>query len=128
MLGNDAHAKDLPALLPQQPVWLQKAPNTSLWHPATVRSTPGKNTSRSYVVSTPDGTKYWRNRVMWQRVIPDEKLAVPPKATSVIVGVPIQVWSPQPSKCNGPKVHTPKALIIIKVFHQIAHQSPPIML
>ena len=29
--GYDAHAKELPQLLPQQPVWLQKAPNTSHW-------------------------------------------------------------------------------------------------
>ena len=62
--GNDAHAKELPQLLPQQPVWPQKAPNTSQWQPATVISTPGESTPRSYVVFTPDGVKYWQNRLM----------------------------------------------------------------
>ena len=39
--GHDALAKELPQLVPQQPVWLQKAPNISLWQLATVISTPG---------------------------------------------------------------------------------------
>ena len=64
--GQDAHAKELPQLLPQQPVWFQKAPNTSHWQPATVISTPGESTPRSYVVSTQDGPKYQQNRLMLQ--------------------------------------------------------------
>ena len=51
--GHDAHDEELPKLLPHQPVWLQKAPNTSQWQPATVISTPGESTLRSYMVSTP---------------------------------------------------------------------------
>ena len=64
--GHDAQTKELPQLLPQQPVWLQKAPNTSHWQPVTVISTPGESTPRSYVVSTQDGAKYWWNRLMLQ--------------------------------------------------------------
>ena len=88
--GHDAHTKELPQLLPQQPVWLQKAHNTSQWQPATVISTPVESTSRSYVVSTPDDAKYWWNRLMlWQWVIPDEELQVPPKATSANISASI---------------------------------------
>ena len=42
--GHNAHAKELLQLLPQQPVWLQKAPNTIQQQPATVismRALPG---------------------------------------------------------------------------------------
>ena len=53
--GYDAHAKELPPLLPQQPGWLQKEPNVSLWQPGTAISTTSENTPRSYVVSTQDG-------------------------------------------------------------------------
>ena len=101
--GHDTYDKELPALLPQNTVWLQKAPNTSLSQPATVKSTHYESTPRAYVVSTPDGIKYQQNRVMlWQRVITDEKLSLPPKATSVNIGAPIQVCSPQLSKCDSP--------------------------
>ena len=81
MLRHDAHAKELQQLLPQQPVWLQKASNTSHWQPATVISTPGESTPRSYVASTQDGAKYQTESVdvAVQRIIPDEKLKVPPK-------------------------------------------------
>ena len=65
--GHDAHAKELPQLLPQQPVWLQKVPNISHWQPATVISTPGESTPSSYVVSTQDGARYWHNRLMLQQ-------------------------------------------------------------
>ena len=44
--------------------------------------------------------------MLWQGVIPDEKLPVPPKATSVNIGAPI-VQAPQLSKGDSPKVHTP---------------------
>ena len=102
--GHDAHAKELPQLLPQQPVWLQKAPNTSHWQPAALISTPGESTPRSYVVSTQDGAKYRHNRlVLWQRVIPDEKLKVPLKASSVNLGAP-RIQAPQLSKSDSPQV------------------------
>ena len=57
--GHDAHAKELPLLPPQQPVWLQKAPIVSLCQHAIMIPTPGDSTPRSYVVSTPDSAKYW---------------------------------------------------------------------
>ena len=42
--------------------------------------------SRSYVASTPNGAKYQWSRLMFgRRVIPEEKLPVPLKATSVIM-------------------------------------------
>ena len=81
---HDAYAKDLPQLLPHQPVWLQKASSVSLWQPAIVTSTPGANTPRSNVVPTPDGAGHQWNWLMLQwRVIPDEELPLPAKATSV---------------------------------------------
>ena len=105
--GHDAHAKELPQLLPQQPVWLQKAPNTSHCQPATVMSTPGENTPRSYVVSTQDGAKYqWNQLMLQQRVIPDEKLKVPPKASSVNIGAP-RIQAPQLHKSDSPQVQIP---------------------
>ena len=106
--GHDAHANELPHLLPQQPVWLQKAPNTSHWQPATVISTPGESTPRSYVMPTQDGAKYWHNRLMlWQRVIPDEKLKVPPKAFSMNLGAP-RIQAPQFSKMIAPGPNPPE--------------------
>ena len=45
--------------------------------------------------------------MLLQRVIPDEKLQVPPKAMSVNLHVPILVWSSQSSKCDSPQVHKP---------------------
>ena len=105
--GHDAHAKELPRLLPQQPIWLQEAPNTSHWQPATVISTPGESTPRSYVVSIKDGAKYWHNRLMLQqRVIPDEELKVPPKASSVNVGAP-RIQAPQLSKSDSLQAQIP---------------------
>ena len=87
---HDAHTKEMPPLFPKQPRWLQKVHNVSLWQPATVISTPGENTPRTYVVSIPDGAKYQQNRLMLQqRVIPDEKLPVPSKASSVSMNAPL---------------------------------------
>ena len=41
-----------------------KTLSVSVWQPATVISTPGENTHRAYVVSTPDGAKQQKNRLM----------------------------------------------------------------
>ena len=74
------------------------------------------------MVSTPDGSKYQQNRViLWHRVIPGEKLPLPPKATNVNIGAPIQVWIPQLSKCDNTQVHPSRELIMIKVAHPKAH-------
>ena len=70
-------------------------------------STPGENTPRSYVVSTQDGAKYqWNQLMLQQRVIPDEKLKVPPKASSVNIGAP-RIQAPQLCKMIVPQVQIP---------------------
>ena len=56
---HDAHAKELPQLLPKQHVWVQNT-STKQWYKAVVKSKA--DTPRSYVVLTPDGDKR-RNRV-----------------------------------------------------------------
>ena len=89
MLGMMPMPRSYHSSYPSNPVWLQKAPNTNHWQPATVVSTPGESTPRSYVMSIQDGAKYWQNRLMvQQRVIPNEKLQVPPNASSVNIGAP----------------------------------------
>ena len=106
--GHDAHAKELQPLLPQQLEWLQKAPNVSLWQPAIVISTPSENTARSYVVSIPDGAKYQQNRLMLQqKVIPHEKLPVPPKPTSVIMNALLIRSELHPNESDSPPVKNP---------------------
>ena len=120
-VGHDAHAKELPPLLPQQPVYLQKASNVSLWQSARVISTTGENTSRSYVISTPDGAKYWQNRLMLQwRVIPDERLPVPPKANSINIDT-LLVLS---SESDSPQAHTPLSTNNNKVISTKTQKSP----
>ena len=57
--NHDAHAKELPQLLPKQHVWIQNT-LTKEWYKAVVKSRA--ETPRSYVVSTPDGDKR-RNRI-----------------------------------------------------------------
>ena len=44
--------------------------------------------------------------MLQQRVIPDEKLKVPPKASSVNIGAP-RIQAPQLSKSDSPQVHIP---------------------
>ena len=44
--------------------------------------------------------------MLWQRVIPDEKLQVPPDASSVNIGAP-RVQAPHLSKSDSPQVHIP---------------------
>ena len=71
-------------------------------------STPGENIPRTYVVSMSDGAKYWQNRLtLWQRMIPDEKLSVPPKATSVNMKSPLVRSELHESGSDSPKVKTP---------------------
>ena len=52
--NHNAHAKQLPQLLPKQPVWVQNT-LTKQWYKAVVNSKT--ETPKSYVVSTPDGDK-----------------------------------------------------------------------
>ena len=44
--------------------------------------------------------------MLWQRVIPDEKLKVPPKAPSVNLGAP-KIQASKLSKSDSPQVQTP---------------------
>ena len=44
--------------------------------------------------------------MLWQRVIPDEKLQVPPKASSMNIVAP-RVQASQLSKSDSPQVHIP---------------------
>ena len=57
--NHDAHAMELPQLLPNQHVWMQNT-LTRQWYKAVVKSKA--ETPRSYVVSTPDGDER-RNRI-----------------------------------------------------------------
>ena len=108
-VGHDAHAKELPPLLLQQPVRVQKAPNVNLWQPAN-RDTHTRWEHLQVICAIyPDGTK-----------IPVTQLDVVEKShtgwkdakyhkrqKSVEIGAPI-VQAPQLSESDSPQV--PKAL------------------
>ena len=64
---------------------------------------------------------------MWQGVIPDVKLAVPLKATSVMMSASLIRSELHPIKSDSPYVHNSRALIIVKMTLYQILQTPPLI-
>ena len=80
-------AKDLSALHPNQPVYVQPDPK-SLWKPGIVTEIPSEHKSRSYTIQTEDGSVLCHNRRFIKPSVAPQHQPEEPEATHLKSGYP----------------------------------------
>jgi Integrase zinc binding domain/Integrase core domain len=92
---HDRNAKPLPPLKPGDRVTYQ---NGNIWEPAKIVS---PYNSRSYVIETPDGVQYRRNRKFINKSGTDQHSAAPAKNVPCAPPLPVQSFTPKNSQTNS---------------------------
>ena len=80
--SNSKSAKDLSALHPNQPVYVQPDPK-SLWKPGIVTEIPSEHKLRSYTIQTEDGSVLHHNRRFIKPSVAPQHQPEEPEATQV---------------------------------------------